>query len=242
MLNNLVFGIAGHETTAHTIVYSVLYLSILPQWQDWIRQEINAVLGPEPKSLESLDYYSVFPQLVRARAFMCEVMRFFPQSPNLSRTTGSTPVTLQLSSGQQITVPPHTGIIPNVAGLAMHPIWGPDVAEFRPTRFLHEQTLDEGKEKWEIFSNPPRGITRGAFIPWGDHGRVCPGKKFAQVEFVAVLTTLLWGWKIEVIMEEGEGEREAKERVEKVMLDTVLDVTLWMNRPETVKLRRVKVI
>ncbi|KAF2418232.1 hypothetical protein EJ08DRAFT_552309, partial [Tothia fuscella] len=47
----------------------------------------------------------------------------------------------------------------------------------------------------------------GHFAPWASGPRVCPGRKFARVEFVATISTLFRGARIEA---EGVG-KETKE-------------------------------
>ena len=83
-------------------------------------------------------------------------------------------------------------------------------------------------------------MPKGAFNPWGDGHRACPGKKFATVEFAGVLVGLLWGWRLEVVRESGEGEKEAQERVQRCVDDSRVGVTLGMKRPEMVRIRRVR--
>ncbi|KAL8945491.1 MAG: hypothetical protein Q9183_008073, partial [Haloplaca sp. 2 TL-2023] len=39
--NVFVFNLAGHETTANTLAYVLFLLAAHPEYQDWIREEIN---------------------------------------------------------------------------------------------------------------------------------------------------------------------------------------------------------
>lgn len=66
------FTIAGFDTTANTIAYSLMALAIEPNWQDWIIEEIDqaAVLNP------SVDYEILFPRLTRCLALMVSPSRF----------------------------------------------------------------------------------------------------------------------------------------------------------------------
>lgn len=45
---------------------------------------------------------------------------------------------------------------------------------------------------------------------WGQ--RVCPGKRFAQVELVAALAIFIKNWKIKVEPNKGETEEQARRR------------------------------
>lgn len=81
---------------------------------------------------------------------------------------------------------------------------------------------------------------KGSFIPWAEGPRICPGKKFSQVEFVAVIAQLLSGHTIEVVRNPGEAEEQARKRVFSVIRDSVVKLTLQVRRPESVKLKFVK--
>lgn len=76
----------------------------------------------------------------------------------------------------------------------------------------------------------------GAFVPWASGPRICPGKKFAQVEFVAVMAKLFRKHKVGIVLEEGETEEQARERVWEVLEDSWLRVTIQIRCPEKVKL------
>lgn len=74
---------------------------------------------------------------------------------------------------------------------------------------------------------------------WGQ--RVCPGRKFAQVELVAVLAALFKDWKVEVVPKEGETGEQARERAWKssLMVDHERHMLHEMVDPESVGLRWV---
>ena len=66
--NLFLYNLAGHDTTANTIVYAVILLAIYPEWQDWVAQEVEKVDNTE--GTQSLDYEVVFPQMNRCIALM----------------------------------------------------------------------------------------------------------------------------------------------------------------------------
>jgi cytochrome P450 len=126
-------------------------------------------------------------------------------------------------------IPPRTYVIVNVAGIHTNPAyWGPDSLDFRPDRFITSTSkVDE-----EDILQPPSGN----FIPWAAGQRVCPGKKFAQVEFVAVIAKLFMKYRVSPKLEGGETLAMASERVKRGVLDSSLHIVLKMNHPERVKL------
>ncbi|KAH8204422.1 hypothetical protein TruAng_001338 [Truncatella angustata] len=71
--------------------------------------------------------------------------------------------------------------------------WGPDVAEFRPERFLPAK----GRE---FHGEAP--VPRGAFTPFGGGKHLCPGRNFASAENWGTMIALLLGF--EMTTPEGE--------------------------------------
>lgn len=68
--NMFTYGVAGHETTAHTLNYTLHLLSAYPQWQDWIQEEVDAVYQEIPGDLAEICYSDYYPQLKRCIAMM----------------------------------------------------------------------------------------------------------------------------------------------------------------------------
>ena len=66
--NIFIYNLAGHETTANTVFYAIALLAAYPEWQDWISEEINLVMGEE--SVTTWDYETTFPELKRCLAVM----------------------------------------------------------------------------------------------------------------------------------------------------------------------------
>jgi cytochrome P450 len=106
-------------------------------------------------------------------------------------------------------------------------IWGDDAKEFKPSRWIDSTG--------EIIAP-----SRGTFLPWSGGPRVCPGMKMAQVEFVATFATLFRSGRCEVITGEQETQLEAKKRIEDMMADSVLRLTMQMKHPEKLKLRWIE--
>ena len=80
------------------------------------------------------------------------------------------------------------------------------------------------------------------FIPFAWGQRVCPGKRFAQVELVAILAVLFREWRVEPVPEHGETLEQAKDRAWKASLvvDHQGHMLHEMVEPEKVGLRWVK--
>ena len=72
--NMLVINFAGHDTTANTLAYAMLHLAAYPEVQDWIGEELDALL-PSSGSSESWSYEELFPRLKRCLAVMVSRIR-----------------------------------------------------------------------------------------------------------------------------------------------------------------------
>lgn len=62
----------SQDTTANTISFAIAMLAGHPKVQDWLSEEINAVMGDE----EHPNYEETYPKLVRCLALM--VSRQYP--------------------------------------------------------------------------------------------------------------------------------------------------------------------
>jgi len=220
--NLFIYNVAGHDTTANTLAYAVTLLSTDPGLQDWLREEINTEFGSEER-LEMWDYENAFPRLKRCIAVLFETLRLYGPVFFLPRWTAGSFQSLNIQ-GKDILLPPDTQVVLNTAALHTLPsYWGSDSIVWRPGRWL--------EEKGELIQPPP-----GMFNPWTAGPRVCPGKKFSQVEFVAVLARLFQKGRVRPKFEVGENAEDAFKRVKRVVADSILDVTLHMVHPEKVRL------
>ena len=63
-----IFNLAGFETTANALTYTLPFLAINRDVQDWVGEEVDQVL--KGRDLEKLNYEEVYPLLVRSLALM----------------------------------------------------------------------------------------------------------------------------------------------------------------------------
>ena len=220
--NLFLFTAAGYDTTANSLAYGITILAAEPKWQEWLHSEISITLT---KSFRTT-YEDVFPHLVRSRAFMFETLRLYNPLVHIARMN-TTPQMLQTARGPRL-IPANTQCYINSQALQTNPAtWGPDVNEFKPTRWLDA--------KGDLITP-----AKGTFLPWSGGPRVCPGMKMAQVEFVGVLTTLLSSARLEVVQAAGESKEVAQSRLWDLMQDSQSRLTLQMNRPKEVRLRFIR--
>jgi cytochrome P450 len=160
--NLLTFIVAGHETTALTLSWS-LYLCAFDQAvQEAARAEAQGVLGGRAATAADV------PALPLIRRIVDEALRLYPPAAFLARTAREA----DLLMGREVR-PGDTVILPIYALHRHHALW-PDPDRFDPSRFAD-----------------PRAIDRFAYLPFGDGPRVCIGASFALQEAVIILATLL---------------------------------------------------
>lgn len=230
--NLFIWNLAGHDTTANTLAFAVTLLSVHPEVQEWISEEINSVFGSTPP--ESWDYEAAFPRLKRVLALMYETLRVYGPVPSMPKTTGQADQTLRIA-GNTYNLPPQWFVVLNLVALHCDPAtWGPNALTWEPRRFIEkaQQTGSDGSGEQMMI---PRA---GSFGPWAGGPRVCPGKKFAQVEFVAVISYLFRNTRVRPVLLEGETQEQAKRRVMAVVDDSGLEAspTVKMRHPERVRL------
>ena len=78
---------------------------------------------------------------------------------------------------------------------------------------------------------------KGSYFPWSEGIRNCPGKRFAQVEFVAVIAALLQRHVAEPVPRGSESLEKARERVLAVVKNSNVELLLQMRDPRSVRMR-----
>ncbi len=159
--NLLTFIVAGHETTALTLAWSLYLLAFDQEVQDQARSEVQSVLKGRTATGEDV------ANLPFIRSIIDEALRLYPPAGMVSRTAQAK----DTLCGREIR-PGDTVIIPIYALHRHHDLWE-DPDAFRPSR-------------WTGFKPD-----RYAYLPFGDGPRICIGASFAIQEAVIILATLL---------------------------------------------------
>ncbi|KAL8993149.1 MAG: hypothetical protein Q9169_006570 [Polycauliona sp. 2 TL-2023] len=242
--NVFVFNFAGHDATANSLAISICLLATRPDIQDWIAEEIHAVLS-EVKSTES-SYKDTFPRLPRCLAVVYETVRLYT-AVAIAKSTGPSPRPLKIGT-KTVVIPKNTMIIPNYSALHTHPrYWGDDSLNFEPSRWITSNTSAETHDSHT--STPPHPTEHvkepsnrnSPFVGWSGGARSCPGRKFAQVEFVGVLVGLFRDFKVKPMPLMGEDDGMARTRLlEQVEKDTGMRLLLQMLHPEKAVLEWTK--
>jgi len=162
--NLLTFITAGHETTACALTWTFYLLSLYPEVEQRIVDEVEAVTGGSILQADHVD------RLEYTKRVVLEAMRLYPPAPLVVRVA-SRDVRLGATSI------PRGGMlwIPIYAVHRHHALWDePD--RFDPERFRPEAVAARD---------------RYAYLPFGAGPRICIGMSFAQTEACVILSTLL---------------------------------------------------
>lgn len=160
--NLLTFIVAGHETTALTLAWSLYLCAFDPTVQEHARLEAQTVLQGRAATADDV------PNLPYNRQIIDEALRLYPPAAIVSRTAAAqdTLCNTQINPGDTV-------IIPIYALHRSHLLWD-DPDQFDPDRWTHGAKPD-----------------RYAYLPFGDGPRICIGASFAVQEAVIILATLL---------------------------------------------------
>ncbi|XP_047947029.1 cytochrome P450 72A225-like [Salvia hispanica] len=160
------FYIAGQESTASLLTWTMILLSKHPDWQARARDEVMQVLGTNEPDFHELNRLQIVTMIFH------EVLRLYPGAVLLSRTIRD-----ETRLGD-LALPAGVSIF--LATLPLQhdcEIWGEDANEFNPERF------GEGVSK----------ATKGrlVYFPFGGGPRICIGQNFALLEAKMALALIL---------------------------------------------------
>ncbi|KAI4715343.1 cytochrome P450 [Aureobasidium sp. EXF-10727] len=238
--NAFVFILAGHETTANTLHFAILYLAMNWSTQEMLQKDLDQIFGD--RTIDQWDYDQDVPKLFGGMcgAVMNEELRLIPPVVGIPKCTlkGSPqPLTL---AGRRVIVPEGSAITLCTVGSHRNPKYWPtlcgpnaseaeiekDLASWKPQRWIldpSKSTSTAAKQRQthqsdseEDIGGPQSSDTsshlfnpeRGAFIPFSEGYRACLGRRFAQVEVLAVLAAIFREYSVELDLDEYASEEK----------------------------------
>jgi cytochrome P450 len=159
------FLIAGRDTTAQALSWTIFCLCRHPEAMSRVRQEVEEVCGVRGPLYEELN------RLPYLQAVLNEALRLYPSVPvDMKRAAADD----TLPDGTF--VPAGTVLLYNLYSMARDTsIWGDDAHTFRPDRWLEMETAPSNYA-YPVFNAGPRE---------------CLGRRLAQVEMKACLAMLV---------------------------------------------------
>jgi cytochrome P450 len=160
----LTLVLAGHETTALALGWTLLLLAQHPEVCTRLRAELGEVLGDRSPTVADL------PRLRYTDAVFKESMRLYPPAWSTGREAAEevTVGGLLLPKGTQVWLAPWA--------IQRNPEYFPDPTRFDPSRWEAERA---------------RRLPRFAYSPFGGGPRMCIGTAFAQMEGVLLLAAIV---------------------------------------------------
>ncbi|KAJ7442348.1 cytochrome P450 [Mycena galericulata] len=174
--------IAGQDTTANTLAFSLLELAKNPDLQTRLRAEIHSMVGARGQNV-------VYDNMPLLNAFVKEALRFYPAeaiTARIAREDTLLPLSESIvtSNGEHISqIPIQKGQVLTVAIASYQRLesrWGADAHEFKPSRWI-EGTAYQG-EAIGPYANLLTFLS-------GTH--TCLGWRFAIMEMQVILCELV---------------------------------------------------
>ena len=259
--NAFIFILAGHETSANSVEFSLLYLAMNVSSQRHLQKDLETIFNGKPTN--KWNYERDIPKLFSsmAGAVLNEQLRLIPPVPNIPRWTPPNQPQRLIVEGRECVVPGSTQISictmvahrnpkywpSNPPSNPMHPVHATsntdnDLEEFRPERWLPEDVktikatindqngssdLDQQKATNVRENLADLGVDttpdvaanlfrpyRGSYLPFSEGFRACLGRRFAQVEVLAVLAVIFTQYSVELAVDDWATDEEVENMVE----------------------------
>jgi cytochrome P450 len=162
--NLLTFYLAGHETTARALTWTLYLLAIFPDWAAALAEEAARVSGDGDVGGDDIE------RLVLTQQVLKESMRLYPPVPIMSRQA------VQDTELDGHAIARGTSVLMPIYAIHRHAKRWVDPDAFEPARFAPERE---------------KAMSRYQYMPFGAGPRICIGMSFAMMEATAILATLL---------------------------------------------------
>ncbi|KAF9236874.1 cytochrome P450 [Melanogaster broomeanus] len=194
------FLVAGHETTSTATTWALYAMTLAPEVQTKLREELLSVDAETPSmdDLMALPYLdAVVRETLRVHAPVPSTVRVavkddvLPLEKPFTDKHGVVHDGIRISKGDQM-------FIPILAMNRSEELWGPDAHEFNP-------------ERWQ---NLPESVSHipgvwGHMLSFLGGSRACIGYRFSLVEMKAILFTLVRAFEFELAVPASEIGKKA---------------------------------
>lgn len=165
----LTIFLAGHETTANALTWTLYLLSQHPEVEARLHEEVDRVLAGRQPGLADV------PQLAYTEQVLKESMRLYPPAWSFARQP------LENVELGGYTIPARSTVVISSYVIHRDPRFFPDPERFDPERFA-----PHNEEQ----------IHKYAYLPFGGGPRICIGNNFAMMEAKLILASIAQRYRL----------------------------------------------
>ncbi|KAI0867955.1 cytochrome P450 [Hypoxylon argillaceum] len=230
--NAFIMFLAGHETTANVMHFSMIELANNPAAQRRLHQDVDAILGRDTDPA-TWNYEEKVASMQGSMlgAVMNETLRVLPPVMEVpKKTTPTKPQTITID-GAKHTLPPNTYLGLCVSASQRNPRSWParpskitgapdDLNDWVPERWFRASLAQDEKHGSDLpeedfggYAGPDTSASmfrpvRGSYIPFSEGPRACLGRRLAIVEVLAALAVIFQKYSIENAVEDWASDEE----------------------------------
>ncbi|KAL6823717.1 cytochrome P450 [Trichoderma camerunense] len=226
--NAFIMFVAGHETTANAIHFTIIYLATHPEAQRRMQKDIDDILGnQDPKDW---DYDSLINPMTASMigAAMYETLRLVPAVSEIPKKISPDADESFVMDGTRYVIPKDTGISLVTVSTHVNPRYWPtrpskitpgksNILDYDPTRWFQTKEKKDGQGSEVVAGADSEDFggfqgsdinaqlfkpERGSYIPFSDGARSCLGRRIAVVEIIAALAVIFRSYSIELAVDE----------------------------------------
>ncbi|KAI4502769.1 hypothetical protein M0802_001813 [Mischocyttarus mexicanus] len=168
---SLIFFIAGRESSATTICYTLAELARESKIQDRLRTEIREILKSDGLTYEAIQKMKYLNQVIS------ETLRLHPPAPLIDRVATKDYVI----PGTNVLIEKGTPVYTILTGMHVDPNYFPDPLRFDPDRFSEERKTD---------------IPPYAYMPFGDGPRVCIAMRVGMLQTAVAIIRVISNYEV----------------------------------------------
>ncbi|KAI8628889.1 cytochrome P450 [Xylariaceae sp. FL1651] len=231
--NAFIMFLAGHETTANVMHFTLLELANNPATQRQLQQDIDTILGRDSDPA-TWDYDEKLGAMQASMlgAIMNETLRLMPPVTDIPKKTTPTQEQSITIDGVRHTLPPNMYIGLCVSAGQRNPRWWPskpskitnapnDLNDWVPERWFRPSLKEAEKDYKNLpetedfggYAGPDTSASmfrpvRGSYVPFSDGARSCLGRRIAIVEVLAALAVIFQKYSIENAVDDWASDDE----------------------------------
>lgn len=188
---NILFLIAGSETTSNSIGFAITHLIEYPEVLRLLREELDDLY---PRNVKADFKHEDLKNLPYLNAVLQETMRLKPVA--MGGLPREAPANYLL--GGKYHIPKGTFLACAIYSCQINPEYWPEPMAFKPERWLEGSDIPADKD---------------AFFPFSSGSRNCIGKNFAWMEMRLILASFVYNFDIAPVPESIEGLKDLRQYV-----------------------------